>query len=272
MVSILMLAYNHEKYVSRALDSILSQKTDFNYRIVIGEDCSQDATLEIIDKFRLNYPEKIKLVTSDKNVGMVNNFNRTLSACDGRYICFCEADDFWHSPDKLQKQIEYMENNPQCGLVHSDLDWLYVNDGNLIKKFHKSRLADIPTGNIYESLLCQNFIYTPTVCARTHLVKSCFDYNYILRKKFKMIDYPLWIEISRKADIGFIDESLATYRILSCSASHPKLFFDKIRFAHSSYSMIFNTIIKYGCKPKTLLKIVLNYLMTITYLCAMEFL
>ncbi|EKQ56940.1 MULTISPECIES: glycosyltransferase family 2 protein [unclassified Clostridium] len=116
LVSINCITYNHEKYIGDALEGFLNQKTDFEYEIIIGEDCSTDNTREIIRDYMKKHPEKIRLITSEKNVGMANNEKRVYEASRGKYIAECEGDDFWIDPYKLQKQIDYMERNPGCTL------------------------------------------------------------------------------------------------------------------------------------------------------------
>jgi glycosyltransferase involved in cell wall biosynthesis len=119
MVSILMLAYNHEKYIAQALDSILMQKVDFTYEIVVGEDCSEDNTRVILLGYKEKYPEIIKLIMNEKNLGMHKNVNSVLRQCRGKYCAICEGDDYWTNPYKLQKQIKFMESHPKyVGSVH----------------------------------------------------------------------------------------------------------------------------------------------------------
>lgn len=116
LVSINCITYNHEKYIAQALDSFLMQKTNFDYEIIIGEDCSTDGTMEIVQRYVKSYPEKIILVTSNSNVGWRENTLRLHRKSRGKYIAICEGDDFWTDPNKLQKQVDYMQNNPECTL------------------------------------------------------------------------------------------------------------------------------------------------------------
>lgn len=111
LVSICTLTYNHEKYISKAIDSFLIQKTDFTFEIVIGEDCSTDGTREIVFNYAKKYSDIINVVTSRENVGINENARRTVNACTGKYIAFCEGDDYWHDKYKLQKQVDFLESN-----------------------------------------------------------------------------------------------------------------------------------------------------------------
>lgn len=90
------------------------QETDFPYEIIVGEDCSTDKTRKIIIDYSLRYPGKIKLVTESKNVGGIKNQIRTFEAAKGKYIAMCDGDDYWTDPLKLQKQVDFMERQPDC--------------------------------------------------------------------------------------------------------------------------------------------------------------
>jgi len=117
LVSICCVTYNHEKYVRECMDGFLAQKTNFEFEIVVGEDCSTDSTKEILEGYaQLN--KNIKIVSSKNNVGMTNNFARVIKRASGKYLAFCEGDDYWIDERKLQKQVDFMEENPEfvlCG-------------------------------------------------------------------------------------------------------------------------------------------------------------
>jgi len=132
-VSVFMLAYNHERFIAEALDSALMQKTTFDFEIVVGEDCSLDSTRRIVEEYALRYPKRVRLVLHESNVGMQRNFIDTLNACSGQYIAFLEGDDFWTSEDKLQRQADFLDDNPDfvtCShsvrAVNSDGQQLYI--------------------------------------------------------------------------------------------------------------------------------------------------
>jgi len=111
LVSVYMITYNHAPFISQALESVLEQKTNFDYQIVIGDDCSTDGTCEIIVEYQKKYLRKIKLLTSDVNLGAKENSVRTLKACRGKYIATLEGDDYWVDSLKLQTQVEFLEKN-----------------------------------------------------------------------------------------------------------------------------------------------------------------
>jgi len=117
LVSINCITYNHGKYITDAIEGFLMQKTNFNFEILIHDDASTDETPEIIKKYEEKYPSIIKAIYQKENqysksikVDYVFNFKRAI----GKYIAECEGDDYWTDPYKLQKQVDYMENNPGC--------------------------------------------------------------------------------------------------------------------------------------------------------------
>lgn len=130
-VSVFMITYNHETYIAEALDSILMQKTDFDFDIVIGEDCSTDATRRIVLEYSRKYPDKIKLLLHNVNVGFISNLMYVLEACTGKYVAMCEGDDYWTDPFKLQKQVDFLEANKEYILATHG--YRMVRDGSVIR-------------------------------------------------------------------------------------------------------------------------------------------
>jgi len=113
LVSVCMITYNHENFIKDAIEGILMQKTSFPIELIIGEDCSTDNTRKIVKDYEEKYPEIIFAQYSEKNLGMINNFLNVLQAARGKYIALCEGDDYWTDPLKLQKQVDFLEANPE---------------------------------------------------------------------------------------------------------------------------------------------------------------
>ena len=113
MVSVIMLTYNHEKFIREAIDSILMQKVDFKYEVLIGDDCSLDNTQKILYEYEERYPDIFKIIYRPKNIGATKNAYELLMNAKGKYIANLEGDDYWTDPYKLQKQVDFMESNPQ---------------------------------------------------------------------------------------------------------------------------------------------------------------
>ena len=165
LLSVLCLTYNHEKYISTAIDSFLSQVTSFAIEIIIGEDCSTDTTLSIVENYKNRFPQKIQIIKSEFNVGMVKNLRRTMKACRGKYIAICEGDDFWEGTSKLQQQVDFLENNSDYSITYHDA---YVFDESGIR-------SKVQLGGSYQcdatsnELIAARPISTLTACFRNIL-------------------------------------------------------------------------------------------------------
>ncbi|WP_256010054.1 glycosyltransferase [Desertivirga xinjiangensis] len=142
-VSICCITYNHEKYIAKAIEGFLNQKTSFKYEILIGEDCSTDNTLAVINDYIKRFPGQIKLITGDKNIGSIRNLVRVFAEVQGKYIAFCDGDDYWTDPLKIQKQVDFLENN---------LDYTLC--------FHYSEVVDSFEKTIYVSQCPKPLSYT----------------------------------------------------------------------------------------------------------------
>ena len=232
LVSINMITYNHAPYIAQAIEGVLQQRTNFPVELIIGEDCSTDGTREIVFEYQRKYPDIIRVITSDKNVGAQKNGYRTVKACRGKYIAFCEGDDYWHHPDKLQKQVDYIESHPECGLVYSSYDVYHVgtkkkiNDflNNLIiyqnwKRPNNPSILDFLKGKKigYGILTC-------TVMVRRTLCEQIIESDPYLYQSGKFLrgDTQLWAEIANISHVHYIPESLATYNQTEESATRSK--------------------------------------------------
>lgn len=117
-VIVAITTYNLEKYIAQALDSVLMQKTNFDYKIRVADDCSTDSTTEILESYRNRYPEKVEVLFSEKNLGSLPNSNRLLDKIDCEYFTFLDGDDYWLTDDRLQKQVDFLDQNKKysmCG-------------------------------------------------------------------------------------------------------------------------------------------------------------
>ena len=127
LVSINCTTYNHEKYIKDSIEGFLMQKTNFTYEILIGEDCSTDQTKQIVEEYVEKYPNLIRMITSEQNVGARLNSQRLIEASKGKYIAECEGDDYWIDPYKLQKQVDYMESNEDCTFCFHNANIIKAN-------------------------------------------------------------------------------------------------------------------------------------------------
>ena len=161
-LSVCCITYNHEDYISETLEGFLMQKTNFDFEILIGEDCSTDNTRKIIQSYCEKYPNKVKLITSENNVGAINNQVRVLSQAKGKYIAMCDGDDFWIDPLKLQKQVDILDKDEEvvicCNytrVVDSDGKIVYEAPGGTAYQY---TYQDLLAGNREETRICSAVI------------------------------------------------------------------------------------------------------------------
>lgn len=210
LVSIDCITYNHENYIADAIESFLMQKTNFKYEILIHDDASTDKTQEIIKEYYEKYPDIIKPILQRENQYSrgVNEIGYTFnhSRARGKYVAVCEGDDYWTDCNKLQKQVDYMESHPQCGLCFHGAEKIKVGKGNidLIRPYYEScisPLEDIILGG-------GGFMATNTILYRKSVVDNAPDF-YI---SAPVGDYPLQILAGSKNYAYYIDEFMSVYR------------------------------------------------------------
>ena len=132
MVSVIMLAYNSERYIRQALQSVLDQETDFRFEILVGNDASQDRTGQIVEEMALSSDGRIRLFNREKNLGSSRNAFELLMQSRGKYLAFCESDDYWLCRTKLQRQVDFLERHADyIGCTHR---CLLVDDGGTPKR------------------------------------------------------------------------------------------------------------------------------------------
>jgi glycosyltransferase involved in cell wall biosynthesis len=138
MVSICCTTYNQEQFIAQTMESFLMQITNFKFEIVIGNDCSTDGTLEVLKKYIEKYPSIVKVITPEKNIGPHYNMIDTVAMCKGKYIALCDGDDYWTNAYKLQKQVDFLEQNPDyvmcchyTRVIDNDDNTLYVDPNPL---------------------------------------------------------------------------------------------------------------------------------------------
>jgi glycosyltransferase involved in cell wall biosynthesis len=161
LVSVIIITYNQENYIGQALESIVTQKTSFEFEVLVGDDMSTDKTPAIISDFAQRYPAIIKPIIRKKNLGPAPNFVETLKLSQGRYIAICEGDDYWTDPLKLQRQADFLDANPDCVVCFHPVRVIYENGT------HEDEIYPVQKdGFTLERLVEGNFIQTNSVMYR----------------------------------------------------------------------------------------------------------
>ncbi|MFC0517940.1 glycosyltransferase family 2 protein [Mucilaginibacter angelicae] len=189
MVSVCCTTYNHKEFIGQAIESFLMQETSFRYEIVIGDDCSTDGTTEILRSYKEKYPDKIKLILPEKNRGAHLNTINTLNACEGKYIALCDGDDYWTNPQKLQKQVDFLENNPEYIICCHYTRVIDIHNNTL-----NMEANPVPLEYTYHDLLVGRQVETKTATLVYHNIpevhelfqKSWYPNCYAADKFFKL--------------------------------------------------------------------------------------
>lgn len=205
-VSVAMITYNHERFIAQAIEGVLMQQTDFAVELVIGEDCSTDGTRAIVRRYGERYPERIRLLLPERNLGAHANAVATSNVCRGKYIALCEGDDYWTDLFKLQKQVDFLEAHPECAICFHNVTVVYADQRHGSHYFCPPDQKEIST---LEDLLVSNFIPTCSVIYRRGLfgeIPSWFN-------ELAITDWPLHVLNAQYGHIGYIDEVMAAFRL-----------------------------------------------------------
>jgi len=204
LVSVVVVAYNHERYIREAIESVLMQETEFPFEILVSEDCSTDSTATILREYRDRYPERIRLFFSEWNLCSNEVLVRALRASRGRYVALLDGDDYWISPHKLQMQVDFLNLRPEYGLCFHDV--VHVEeDGSTPPSL---RFRGVDPNVTTERLLVSNPICTVSVMIRAEALSDLPE--WYVQSVFG--DWELFILISLRGRIGFLADALAVYR------------------------------------------------------------
>jgi len=229
MVSILVITYNQEAYIGKALESLLMQECPFDYEILIGEDCSIDGTRTICLEYAQNNPDKIRLFLNKKNKGLINNYFDLLDQAKGKYLADCGGDDYWLTRDKLRRQVELLEQHPDVSLVCGNWQVFHQKD-HLLDTNKSGRSEDWFDPEYYgqnavrDYLNERNFprVVLSTSCFRTNWTKAVIENDLDLFRGEKVVceDLPITLGLLMKGPFYLMSEELMVYRVLEQSVTH----------------------------------------------------
>ena len=215
MISVLVCTYNQETYLAQALDSILTQKCDEPFEILIGDDCSTDSTGKIADNYQSRYPDILRVIRPEKNMGASHNMIRLVNNAKGEFVSICDGDDYWLREDVLQMQVDVFRANPKVGMVCAKAKRFIQEKGDYEGTIGYAGAEDLKT------MLRDNCdVAAPTIAFRTALMRQCIADSkwYIDQNYFYDTIMAYWFACN--SSVKFIDEVLSAYRILPYSAGH----------------------------------------------------
>lgn len=206
-----MITYEHERFISQAIDGVLMQETNFPIELIIANDHSPDGTDELVQNYINNHPKGnlIRYFHNEENIGMMPNFLFALSKPKGDYIALCEGDDYWTDPLKLQKQVDFLEENINVNLCFHQVIYVDANNkylGNPQYQYNKDKSQLLS----YEYLIENWCINTCSIVFR-----KVFEEAPAFLSDYKVGDQPLFYFINMGKDSYFIHDIMASYRIIN---------------------------------------------------------
>ena len=258
-VSVCIVTYNQEKYIAECLESLVTQRTNFSFEIIVGEDCSTDNTRAIVQKYVDQYPELVIPLFYEKNVGAVENLQQTYLKAKGKYIAHMDGDDM-ALPDKLQKQFNALEKNTDCVICAHNMILIDDSGRNLSIKNNFDRTE--------EKINWKRYIKKPSTFAHS----SKFFLKETLRRKLEdkdldkqTLDFELHLESLRFGNILYLEDKLGKYRQLAGVSSNKKIY---IIFNRGFFRMFNECFVYY--KDKGYIKSISSYFFFLRMLSALK--
>ena len=208
-LSVMLKAYNHEAFIAQALESALAQRTTFPFEIIVGEDHSSDGTLDIVERYARLYPRRVRLLRRSARIGMVRNTMDLYAASEAEYLAWLDGDDYWTSPDKLQKQVDWLDRHPGHTMCFHEAEQLDA-EGRL----ERWSLA-VPGREEYgiEDILVRPPGFTCT-CVYRRVLRRFPEWFPGL----PFCDWPLQVLHAAEGPAGWLPDVMAVYRVRDAAA------------------------------------------------------
>lgn len=238
-LSILIITYNHEKYIKRAIESVMIQKFFYDYEIIIADDCSQDNTIKIVNEYKNIFGDKIKVFTNLRNLGITKNYEQAFAKCNGDFIAVLEGDDYWISDMKLKLQMEFLINHPECSMVFNKIIAAFPNNLNIpIQQFPDN----VPYLLFSTSdLIKNNFIQNFSGCMyRANAIRNINSSLYELL----VYDWMINIVVSQYGLIGYIPKAMSVHPVLDSGAWSSKSEMQQLNIVLNCIDQ-YNSFLKY---------------------------
>jgi len=234
LLSVCLITYNHAAFIKQAIESILMQKTSFEFEIIIADDCSTDGTTEIVKKYAAENPGKIIPLIQEKNIGAAENYVALLQAAKSKYIAYLEGDDYWLNDTKLEQQVMFLENNESYSLCFHQV---YDLDNGKKKEIPTGEIPD--TTDIKYLLSHSGYIVTLSIVYRNgpHIVD-------MIRK---LIDCPFgdfitYVAAGQKGLLKFIPKYMGVHRKHASGTWSSLKFKEVFKKSLIGYRMLFNQL------------------------------
>ncbi len=205
VVSACIITYNQMSFIDECINGALMQRAQFDIEIDINDDNSNDGTAQFCKKVTTANPGKINFYSNQENLGMIGNWMVALKRCKGKYVALCEGDDYWTDRNKLQKQVEFLEANPDYSICFHQVNVL-EDAKKLPSELNHSNKEETYT---ILDLASSNMMHTPSVVFRNGLIKEFPSWF----KGSSVADYVLHLLNAKKGMIKYFPDSMAVYRV-----------------------------------------------------------
>jgi glycosyltransferase involved in cell wall biosynthesis len=232
-VSVVVCTYNHEPYIEQALASVLSQSTSFGFEVIVSEDCSTDATRDIVLRWRDAHPDGIRLLLSERNLRSNEVVARAFRAATGEYVALLDGDDYWTSPKKLQRQADFLDAHLECALFFHDAE--VVDDAGRSIDARRWTPENQKTFSTLEDIWFGNFIAT---CSAMFRRAALPDIPAWYADFFPITDWPLYILSAEHGNIGYLPEVMGAYRLHERGLYSPLSAAEKLRATDRFYRLM----------------------------------
>lgn len=234
LVSIRCITYNHEKYIRDALEGFVMQKTNFKFEAIVHDDASTDNTAAIIQEYAEKYPDIIKPIFEKENQYSKHDGSLTRilnEACKGKYIAFCEGDDYWTDPYKLQKQVDFLESHPDYMMCFTRAKVIYETNYNTKFHFDKTENRDYSATELLETWII------PT--ASNVYRKEIYTYKIKGEQRFISGDIKLYLNAASMGKVRGMSDYTSVYRVHENGVSRdPKYFLKRLQKYPDQYICI----------------------------------
>jgi glycosyltransferase involved in cell wall biosynthesis len=231
------------------LGGLLSQTYE-NVELIVYDDGSTDATWQRLQDARPALQRKFARVVIERHENMGPSLETILGfeQARGELICQLESDDYY-LPRRFETVVRYFEEHPSVGAVHSDVDYVY---GDRVEAAHWKTIGrPIPTGDVFDDLLVDNFVMMCSFCSRTDLVRKHVELPRYIERGYLATDYAIFLDLARHTEFGYIDEPLARYRVLANSLSHSTDRDRSFTWQLSTYAMKLDYLREHDVSPET---------------------
>ena len=205
LLSVCVRTHNQERFIREALDSVLRQHTSFPYEIIVSDDASSDGTVEILEDYQSRYPDMIKLIFGDKNIGGPENLKRVIEATNAKYVTCLDGDDFYTDEYKLQKQVDFLETHPEYAACFHNT-WYANENGRLCGLFNRPDFHAVH--DAHEFIRERWFVPIHSAVMRREYIEFPEWYNTVMND-----DYVVHLSVAKHGPYYYMPDVMVAYRM-----------------------------------------------------------